>query len=171
MSRYTPENTEIIDINHLKKSKQKLKFTKMSACSNDYIYINCFDPENKVPSPEFLSIFLSDRHNGVGGDGIILICPSDKADAQMRMFNLDGSEGLMCGNGIRCVAKYLFDNNIARGTKVGEGRYLLHIDTKSGVKECVAITKNGRSPRWRWTWARRSWPRRRSLSGWRGTWW
>ena len=144
MSRYTPENTEIIDINHLKKSKQKLKFTKMSACSNDYIYINCFDPENKVPSPEFLSIFLSDRHNGVGGDGIILICPSDKADAQMRMFNLDGSEGLMCGNGIRCVAKYLFDNNIARGTKVGEGRYLLHIDTKSGVKECVAITKNGK---------------------------
>src|SRR5699024_2740064 len=111
---------------------------------NDYIYINCFDPENKVPSPEFLSIFLSDRHNGVGGDGIILICPSDKADAQMRMFNLDGSEGLMCGNGIRCVAKYLFDNNIARGTKVGEGRYLLHIDTKSGVKECVAITKNGK---------------------------
>ena len=144
MSRYTPENTEIIDINHLKKSKQKLKFTKMSACSNDYIYINCFDPENKVPSPEFLSIFLSDRHNGVGGDGIILICPSDKGDAQMRMFNLDGSEGLMCGNGIRCVAKYLFDNNIARGTKVGEGRYLLHIDTKSGVKECVAITKNGK---------------------------
>ena len=144
MSRYTPENTEIIDINHLKKTKQKLKFTKMSACSNDYIYINCFDPENKVPSPEFLSIFLSDRHNGVGGDGIILICPSDKADAQMRMFNLDGSEGLMCGNGIRCVAKYLFDNNIARGTKVGEGRYLLHIDTKSGVKECVAITKNGK---------------------------
>ena len=144
MSRYTPENTEIIDINHLKKSKQKLKFTKMSACSNDYIYINCFDPENKVPSPEFLSIFLSDRHNGVGGDGIILICPSDKADAQMRMFNLDGSEGMMCGNGIRCVAKYLFDNNIARGTKVGEGRYLLHIDTKSGVKECVAITKNGK---------------------------
>ena len=143
MSRYTPENTEIIDINHLKKSKQKLKFTKMSACSNDYIYINCFDPENKVPSPEFLSIFLSDRHNGVGGDGIILICPSDKADAQMRMFNLDGSEGMMCGNGIRCVAKYLFDNGIAKGQKVGEGRHVLHIDTKSGVKECTVITKNG----------------------------
>ena len=143
MSRYTPENTEIIDINHLKKSKQTLKFTKMSACSNDYIYINCFDPENKVSSPEFLSIFLSDRHNGVGGDGVILICPSQVADAEMRMFNLDGSEGLMCGNGIRCVAKYLFDNGIAKGEKIGEGRYVLHIDTKSGVKECVLITKNG----------------------------
>ena len=144
MSRYTPENTEIVDINNLKEQKQKLKFTKMSACSNDYIYINCFDPENVVTSPEFLSVYLCDRHNGVGGDGVILICPSDKADAQMRMFNLDGSEGMMCGNGIRCVAKYIFDNGIAKGQKVGEGRYLLHIDTKSGVKDCVAITKNGK---------------------------
>ena len=144
MSRYTPENTEIIDINNLKERKQKLKFTKMSACSNDYIYINLFDKENTVSSPEFLSIYLSDRHNGVGGDGVILICPSDKADAQMRMFNLDGSEGLMCGNGIRCVAKYLLDNGIAKGQKVGEGRYVLHIDTKSGVKECTVITKNGK---------------------------
>ena len=142
MSRYTPENTEIIDINNLKERKQKLKFTKMSACSNDYIYINLFDKENTVSSPEFLSIFLSDRHNGVGGDGVILICPSDVADAQMRMFNLDGSEGMMCGNGIRCVAKYLFDNGIAKGQKVGEGRHVLHIDTKSGVKECTVITKN-----------------------------
>ena len=143
MSRYTPENTEITDINNLKERKQKLKFTKMSACSNDYIYINLFDKENTVSSPEFLSIFLSDRHNGVGGDGVILICPSDVADAQMRMFNLDGSEGMMCGNGIRCVAKYLFDNGIAKGQKVGEGRHVLHIDTKSGVKECTVITKNG----------------------------
>ena len=143
MSRYTPENTEIIDIKNLKERKQKLKFTKMSACSNDYIYINLFDKENTVSSPEFLSIFLSDRHNGVGGDGVILICPSDVADAQMRMFNLDGSEGMMCGNGIRCVAKYLFDNGIAKGQKVGEGRHVLHIDTKSGVKECTVITKNG----------------------------
>ena len=143
MSRYTPENTEIIDINNLKERKQELRFTKMSACSNDYIYINCFDQRNVVASPEFLSIFLSDRHNGVGGDGVILICPSHIADAQMRMFNLDGSEGLMCGNGIRCVAKYLFDKGIAKGEKVGEGRYVLHIDTKSGVKECTVITKNG----------------------------
>ncbi|WP_322181277.1 carbamoyl-phosphate synthase large subunit [Neglectibacter caecimuris] len=143
MSRYTPENTEIIDINNLKEQKQKMCFTKMSACRNDYIYINCFEPENMVASPEFLSIYLSDRHNGVGGDGVILICPSDKADAQMRMFNLDGSEGLMCGNGIRCVAKYLFDNGIRKGERIGEGRYVLHIDTKSGVKECTVTTKNG----------------------------
>ena len=120
-----------------------ITFTKMSACSNDYIYINCFDPANQVSSPEFLSIYLSDRHNGVGGDGVILICPSEKADAEMRMFNLDGSEGMMCGNGIRCVAKYLFDNGIARGVKTGEGRYTLHVDTRSGVKECTVITKNG----------------------------
>ena len=143
MSRYTPENTEIVDINNLKERKQNITFTKMSACSNDYIYINCFDPANQVSSPEFLSIYLSDRHNGVGGDGVILICPSEKADAEMRMFNLDGSEGMMCGNGIRCVAKYLFDNGIARGVKTGEGRYTLHVDTRSGVKECTVITKNG----------------------------
>ncbi len=143
MSRYTPENTEIIDINNLKEQKQKMRFTKMSACRNDYIYINCFEPENMVASPEFLSIYLSDRHNGVGGDGVILICPSEIADAKMRMFNLDGSEGLMCGNGIRCVAKYLFDNGICKGERIGEGRYVLHIDTKSGVKECTVTTKNG----------------------------
>ncbi|WP_369297953.1 carbamoyl-phosphate synthase large subunit [uncultured Neglectibacter sp.] len=143
MSRYTPENTEIIDINNLKEQKQKIHFTKMTACSNDYIYINCFDPQNRVVSPEFLSIYLSDRHNGVGGDAVILILPSERADAEMRMFNLDGSEDAMSGNGIRCVAKYVFDNGIARGKKVGEGRYLLHIDTRRGVIPCTAVTKNG----------------------------
>ena len=145
MSRFTPENTEIVDINQLKEEKQKLRFTKMSACSNDYIYINCFDPQNKVASPEFLSIFLSDRHNGVGGDGVVLMGPSDKADAEMRLFNLDGSEGMMGGNAIRCVAKYLFDNGIAQGQPVGQGRWQLHIETKSGVKECTVITKNGQA--------------------------
>ena len=136
MSRYTPYNTEIVDINNLKKEKVKLPFTKMSACSNDYIYINCF--ENEVSSPEFLSIYLSDRHNGVGGDGVILICPSDVADAQMRMFNRDGSEGLMCGNGIRCVAKYLFDNGIVK-------KPVINIETKSGVKSCSIMTMNGKA--------------------------
>lgn len=143
MSRFTPENTEIVDINNLKEEKQKIPFTKMSACSNDYIYINCFDKGNEVASPEFLSITLSDRHNGVGGDGIVLMCPSDKADAQMRLFNVDGSEGMMGGNAIRCVAKYLFDNKLAKGTPAGQGRYTLHIETRSGVKECTVITKNG----------------------------
>lgn len=143
MSRYTPENTEIIDINNLKTQKQSIKFTKMSACSNDYIYINCFDNENIVASPEFLSIYLSDRYNGVGGDGVVLICPSEKADAEMRLFNLDGTEGKMSGNAIRCVAKYLFDNGIKTGTKVSEGRYALSIDTKSGIRNCTVITKGG----------------------------
>ena len=91
-------------------------------------------------SPSFT---LSDRHNGVGGDGIVLMCPSDKADAQMRLFNVDGSEGMMGGNAIRCVAKYLFDNKLAEGTPAGQGRYTLRIETRSGVKECTVITKNG----------------------------
>ncbi len=143
MSRYTPENTEIVDINDLKAEKRKIAFTKMSACSNDYIYVNCFDPQNRVSSPESLAVSLSDRHNGVGSDGVILIEPSAIADARMTMFNRDGSEGAMCGNGIRCVAKYLFDNGIARGIPAGVGRSVLHIDTKSGVKECTVITKNG----------------------------
>lgn len=134
MSRYTPENTEIVDINNLKAEKQKIPFTKLVGAGNDYIYINCF--ENQISSPEFLAIFLSDRHNGIGGDGIIMICPSDIADAKMRIFNLDGSEGMMCGNGIRCVAKYLHDNKMVE-------KSVIHIDTLSGVKECTVSTTGG----------------------------
>ncbi len=143
MSRYTPENIELVDINDLKEEKQRIRFTKMSACSNDYVYVNCFDPKNRMSSPESLAVSLSDRHNGVGGDGVILIGPSDCADAKMTMFNRDGSEGWMCGNGIRCVAKYLFDNGIVRGTPAGVGRAVMRIEAKSGVKECTVITKNG----------------------------
>lgn len=102
-----------------------LKFTKMHGCGNDYIYFNCF--ETPVEHPEELSVRISDRHFGVGGDGIVLICPSNKADAKMRMFNIDGSEGKMCGNAIRCVGKYLYDNGIKR-------RNPLTIDTLSGIK-------------------------------------
>lgn len=122
----------------------KLAFTKMQGCANDYIYLDCRKtglPENIAD----LSRKLSARRFSIGGDGIICICgpESPDADATMRIFNADGSEGMMCGNGIRCVAKYLFDNGIAKGQKVGEGRHVLHIDTKSGVKECTVITKNG----------------------------
>lgn len=102
-----------------------LKFTKMHGCGNDYIYFNCF--ETPVEDPEKLAVRISDRHFGVGGDGIVLICPSDKADAKMRMFNIDGSEGKMCGNAIRCVGKYLYDNGIKRCNP-------LTIDTLSGIK-------------------------------------
>ena len=111
-----------------------MRFTKMHGCGNDYVYINCF--EETVEDPAALAVRLSDRHKGIGGDGVILICPSDKADAQMRMFNLDGSEGKMCGNGIRCVAKYVFDHGIARKEE-------LKIETLSGVKTCLIHEENG----------------------------
>jgi carbamoyl-phosphate synthase large subunit len=133
MSRYTQINTELVDINDMRREKYILRFTKMHGCGNDYIYINCFDQQ--INSPESLSVFLSDRHKGVGGDGVVLICRSGFADAKMRMFNLDGSEGKMCGNAIRCVAKYLYDNNIVK-------KQNMNIETLSGIKEIELITKN-----------------------------
>ncbi len=104
-----------------------MKFTKMQGCGNDYIYVNCF--EESVPDPSKAAIKLSDRHYGIGSDGLILIEPSDHADAYMHMFNLDGSEGSMCGNGIRCVAKYLYDHNL-----IPEDRRHAVIDTKAGAR-------------------------------------
>ncbi|WP_342577441.1 diaminopimelate epimerase [Psychrobacillus sp. FSL K6-2843] len=112
-----------------------IPFTKMHGCGNDYIYINCF--ENKIENPEALSKDISNRHFGIGGDGIVLICPSDVADAKMRMFNIDGSEGKMCGNAIRCVAKYVYDNNIVR-------KETLHIETLSGLKKIELHIENGK---------------------------
>jgi diaminopimelate epimerase len=88
-----------------------MEFTKMHGLGNDYVYVNCF--QQTVNNPAQLAVTLSDRHRGVGSDGLILICPSKQADAQMRMFNADGSESQMCGNGIRCVAKYVYDHNLA----------------------------------------------------------
>ncbi len=104
----------------------ELKFTKMHGCGNDYIYVNCF--EQKVENIEKVAVKLSDRHKGIGADGVILICPSEIAHAKMRMFNLDGSEGKMCGNGIRCVAEYLFLNNMIESGNVA------NIETLAGVK-------------------------------------
>ena len=103
----------------------KIPFTKMHGCGNDYIYINCLEYE--IENPEVLSRTISNRHFGVGGDGIVLICPSDVADVKMRMFNIDGSEGKMCGNAIRCVAKYVYDNDIIQ-------KEILKIETLSGIK-------------------------------------
>ena len=134
LSGYSEINTELVDINHLRSGRVRLPFTKMHGCGNDYIYINCFDLE--INSPESLSVFLSDRHTGVGGDGVVLILPSDAADARMRMFNLDGSEGSMCGNAIRCVAKYLYDNGLARKKR-------MRIETLSGIKELWLSTQGG----------------------------
>ncbi len=111
----------------------ELKFTKMQGCGNDYIYIDCF--EQSVENPEKLAVKLSDRHFGIGGDGVILICPSDKADCKMRMFNLDGSEGNMCGNGIRCVGRYMYDR---RGLR----KDTILVETKSGIKELTIENGN-----------------------------
>lgn len=89
-----------------------LKFTKMHGAGNDYVYVDCFN--NPMPTdPASLAIEVSDRNKGIGGDGLILICPSEVADARMIMFNSDGSEAEMCGNGLRCVAKYVYDHGIA----------------------------------------------------------
>lgn len=112
----------------------KINFIKMHGCGNDYIYFDCLDRELKNPSE--LSVLLSDRHFGVGGDGIVMICKSDVADAKMRMFNADGSEGKMCGNAIRCVGKYLFDRGIVEKTKVD-------IETLSGIKHLDLFVKDG----------------------------
>ncbi len=133
ISRYTEINTELVDINHMRSEKYKLPFTKMQGCANDYIYVNCFTQE--INSPESLSVFLSDRHVGVGGTGVVLICPSDVADAKMRMFNLDGSEGEMCGNAIRCIGKYLYDNQIVPQKE-------MTIETLSGIRRLKLITRN-----------------------------
>ena len=102
-----------------------MHFTKMHGAGNDYVYVNCF-AEPFPPDPAALARRMSDRHFGIGGDGLILICPSDKADARMRMYNADGSESEMCGNGIRCVAKYVYDHGLS-------SRSPLAIETGNGV--------------------------------------
>src|SRR5262249_7451763 len=106
-----------------------VRFTKMQGCGNDYLYVDCF--ANPMPhDPSGLSRKISDRHFGVGADGLILICPSDKADARMRMYNADGGEAEMCGNGVRCVAKYVCDQGLVRKpTLTGEpGRGVLTLE-------------------------------------------
>ena len=103
-----------------------MRFTKMHGLGNDYVYVNCF--EEKVAEPAKLAIEISDRHRGIGGDGLILIMPSDVADVRMRMFNADGSESQMCGNGIRCVAKYSYDHNLIKGKKTS-----IKVETGRGV--------------------------------------
>ena len=114
----------------------KLSFTKMHGCGNDYIYFNAFT--QSIHNPEELSIRLSQRRKSIGGDGIILVCPSDAADAKMRIFNADGSEAKMCGNGVRCVAKFVVDQGL-----VPSDRETVAIDTLSGVKAIRLLRENG----------------------------
>lgn len=112
-----------------------MKFTKMHGCGNDYVYVNCF--QETVEHPEEVSRRISDRHFGIGADGLILIKPSEKADFEMDMYNADGSSGAMCGNGIRCVAKYVYDYGLTDRTSIS-------VDTKSGVKYLDLMVKDGR---------------------------
>jgi diaminopimelate epimerase len=119
-----------------------MRFTKMQGAGNDYIYVDCFQ---ETPPDDLAETArrISDRHFGVGGDGLVLICPSQVADAQMRMFNADGSESEMCGNAIRCVAKYVYEHGIARkGTmqiETGAGVLSLELFEEDGVVECVRV--------------------------------
>ena len=112
-----------------------MKFTKMHGCGNDYVYVDC--TEHMLANPSAAAIAVSDRHFGVGGDGLILICPSDKADFRMAMYNADGSEGSMCGNGIRCVAKFVYDKGLT-------DKATLNIETKAGIKTLELTVENGK---------------------------
>ena len=134
-SRYTQANTELIDICHLRTERQKLPFAKMQTCGNDYIFLENFDGE--ITCPESLCVTFCDRHYGIGADGIILMERSRKADARMLMYNADGSRGAMAGNALRCMAKYLYDNNIVR-------KDVMTIETDTGVKTVTVYTTNGK---------------------------
>lgn len=114
-----------------------MKFTKMHGIGNDYVYVNCFEEDVKDPSA--VAIKVSDRHFGIGSDGLILIKPSKEADCQMDMYNLDGSRGSMCGNGIRCVGKYVYDHGL-----VPADRDRISVETLSGIKYLDFHKENGK---------------------------
>ena len=134
-SRFTVYNTELVDINNMREVHRQIKFEKMESCGNDFIFINNFD--GSIKSPESLCVSLCDRHRGIGADGIVLIEASNIADAKMRMFNKDGSEGKMAGNSIRCVGKYLYDRGIIN-------RESTTVETASGIKNLKLYTRDGR---------------------------
>ena len=112
-----------------------MKFSKMHGIGNDYIYVNCF--EETVSEPEKVSVVLSDRHKGVGSDGLVLIMPSDKADFRMRIFNADGSEAMMCGNATRCIGKYVYDMGLTDKTNIT-------LETNSGIKYLTLYLKDNK---------------------------
>ncbi len=112
-----------------------MKFTKMEGCGNDYVYVNGF--EEKIDNPNEVAIAVSDRHFGIGSDGLIIINPSEVADFKMCMYNADGSEGKMCGNGIRCVAKYVYDFKLT-------DKDVITVETLSGIKTLKLNVENGK---------------------------
>ena len=121
-----------------KKAMHDIKFIKMHGGGNDYVYIDCFKENLSGINIPDLAIKISDRHFGVGGDGLVLICPCAEADAEMRMFNADGSEGNMCGNAIRCVGKYIFDSGYVN-------KNIVEIKTKSGTKKLTLNIKDNKA--------------------------
>ena len=133
-SKFTEYNTELVDINNLRTKKTEIGFVKMQSCGNDYIYFD--DMEGKITCPESLAVNFVDRHYGIGGDGIVLIEKSEIADAKMRIFNQDGSEGQMAGNAIRCVAKYLYEKGIVKKSE-------MTIETMSGVRDVKVYSFGG----------------------------
>ncbi len=134
-SRYNQSNTELVDICHLRDRREKLPFTKMQTCGNDYIFLENFD--GRITCPESLCVTFCHRHYGVGADGIILMERSETADVKMRMFNSDGSEGKMAGNALRCLGKYLYDNGFStKGT--------VTVETGSGLRSVTLYTTNGK---------------------------
>ena len=118
-----------------------MRFTKMHGCGNDYIYINCF--EETVEHPEKLASAMSERHFGVGSDGLVLIMPSEKGDFRMRMFNLDGSEGEMCGNAVRCIGKYVYERGLTDkkliALETAGGMKYLDLNIVDGIVETVTV--------------------------------
>lgn len=134
-SRYKESNTELVDINNMRESKGILKFSKMQGTGDDYIFFN--NQCGIITCPESFAIEFTDRHKGIGGDGIVLIEESELADAKMRIFNIDGSEGKMAGNSIRCVGKYLYDNKLVDKREID-------IETASGIRHLSLFTRNGK---------------------------
>jgi diaminopimelate epimerase len=125
-----------------------MKFTKMHGAGNDYVYVDAF--KEKIADPAALSIAISDRHTGVGSDGLILIAPSKKADFRMIMFNADGSEGSMCGNGIRCIGKYVYDHGLTKKKAISvetrSGTVSLDLHVKSGKVDLVTVDMGAARP-------------------------
>ena len=115
-----------------------MEFTKMQGIGNDYVYVDCF--REKVEHPGAVSKYVSDRHFGIGSDGLILICPSDKADCRMDMYNADGSQGIMCGNGVRCVGKYAYDHGI-----VDKDRRTITVETLGVIKTLKIQVEDGKA--------------------------
>jgi len=140
-SRFNIFNTELVDINSMRLWRQKITFSKMHSCGNDYIYIENFD--NKLTCPESLCVSLCASHFGIGGDGIVLIEKSTVADAKMRTFNRDGTEGKMAGNSIRCVAKYLYDKGYVRSEYISvetiSGIYFMRLYLRDGKVNSVSV--------------------------------